>query len=389
MIKRPRPRVASVVVLSSIAILISGVATAQIAIEDSANLDERNRDQSNSKKSGTSKEKETGQRKAVVCTFSNKYRNEMFRRSPQQALAHDTANVSLIRYYAKKYGVSEGLALSVSYQEARFDTCAGSHTGVKGAMQLTQGTGKGLGFDREINEQNIEGGVKLLSMGAKKCGETNYSCLASFYNGSNATEQANWAAGVGRWHGYFNNFAGSGNAPAAVPPQFSVTTVDASKSVGSVQTGAVGAVNTVTAGLEKSAGQRSQATSLIDSMAGGVGTKQEYMDTWDENTTARGLNAQLLNQYIQSSASMNQLLNSRLQMKTTQLSQATKSVSYDGTENPFSCDPVLLRKLNLPENRWQACAQLQSKGGTADESILVTNGPSAAQHLEQMQQQAQ
>ena len=146
----------------------------------------------------------------------------MCRRSPQQALARDAGNVSLIRHYAKKYGISEGLALSVSYQEARFDTCAGSHTGVKGAMQLTKRTGRGLGFDRDINEQNVEGGVKLLSQAVKKCGGTNYACLASYYNGSTAAEQANWSAGVGRWHGYFNEYAGSGKAPAAAPPPFSI-----------------------------------------------------------------------------------------------------------------------------------------------------------------------
>ena len=184
----------AVVIALKAALFIPNYAVAQIAVDDQPNLGERTKDETSSEASDKSKKDETGQRKAVVCTYSNKYRSEMFRRSPQEAMARDPANVSMIRYYAKKYGVSEGLALSVSYQEARFDTCAGSHTGVKGAMQLTQGTGKGLGFDRDVNEQNIEGGVKLLSMGAKKCGETNYACLASYYNGSNATEQANWAA---------------------------------------------------------------------------------------------------------------------------------------------------------------------------------------------------
>ena len=113
----------------------------------------------------------------------------MFRRSPAEALQRDAGNVKMIRYYAQKYGVPEGLALSVAYQESRFDTCAGSHTGVKGVMQLTKGTGKSMGLDRDVNEQNVEGGVKYLGMGVKQCGATNYSCLASFYNGSNAAEQ--------------------------------------------------------------------------------------------------------------------------------------------------------------------------------------------------------
>ena len=200
-------------VLSVPILLAPTVCQAQIAVSDDSNLGERRKDESQSNASDEDKKDETGQRKAVVCTYSNKYRNEMFRRSPQQALARDPSNVSFIRYSAKKYGISEGLALSVSYQEARFDTCAGSHTGVKGAMQLTNRTGRWLGFDRDINEQNIEGGVKLLSQAVKKCGGTNYSCLASYYNGSTEVEQANWAAGVARRHGYFNDYVGSGKAP--------------------------------------------------------------------------------------------------------------------------------------------------------------------------------
>ena len=124
---------------------------------------------------------------------------------------------------------------------------------------------------------------------------------------------------------------------------------------------------------------------MIDSLAAGVGTKQEYMDTWDENTTARGLNAQLLNQFIQSSALMNELLDSRLQMKTTQLSQGTKVLSSQGTENPFTCDPVMLRQLNVPQNLWQACARNQSGGGSAEEQLVVPNADSAARHLGVMQ----
>lgn len=233
-------------------LIAPSIGLAQIAVEDDPNLVERKKDEFQNDSSNEDKKSETGQRKAVVCTYSNKYRNEMFRRSPQQALAHDAGNVSLIRHYAKKYGISEGLALSVSYQEARFDTCAGSHTGVKGAMQLTKGTGRGLGFDRDINEQNIEGGVKLLSQAVKKCGGTNYACLASSYNGSTAAEQANWAAGVGRWHGYFNEYVGSGKAPAAAPPPFSIQ-VSGTGAAGSAQTGGVNAVNKTAAGSKQAA----------------------------------------------------------------------------------------------------------------------------------------
>ncbi|CAM5272111.1 Membrane-bound lytic murein transglycosylase F [Aquamicrobium terrae] len=369
-------------------LIAPSIGLAQIAVEDDPNLVERKKDEFQNDSSNEDKKSETGQRKAVVCTYSNKYRNEMFRRSPQQALARDAANVSLIRHYAKKYGISEGLALSVSYQEARFDTCAGSHTGVKGAMQLTKSTGRGLGFDRDINEQNVEGGVKLLSQAVKKCGGTNYACLASYYNGSTAAEQANWSAGVGRWHGYFNEYAGSGKAPAAAPPPFSIQ-VSGTAAAGAAQTGGVNAVNKTAAGLEASGAQRSRYSSLIDTLAAGVGTKEEYMDAWDENSTARSLNADLLNQLIQGSAAVNELLNGRLLQRNTKLSQVSKFGTSEGTENPFSCDPVILGRLEVPEHLWPSCAKRVTGSGGAEESTLVPNANAAAGALEIMQRNAQ
>jgi hypothetical protein len=376
-------------VLSVPILLAPTVCQAQIAVSDDSNLDERRKDETQSNASDEDKKDETGQRKAVVCTYSNKYRNEMFRRSPQPALARDVSNVSFIRYSAKKYGISEGLALSVSYQEARFDTCAGSHTGVKGAMQLTNRTGRWLGFDRDINEQNIEGGVKLLSQAVKKCGGTNYSCLASYYNGSTEVEQANWAAGVARRHGYFNDYVGSSKAPAASPPVFSVR-VSGASGMGAAQTGGVEVVNKAAAGLDSSSAQRSQYSSLIDALASGVGTTDEYLDSWDENSMAHGLNADLLNQLVQGSAVVNELLNNRLQQRNTKLSQVSKLTSSKGTENPFSCDPLTLQQdWGASADWWPVCARLAKVSGNSEENTVVPNATAAANSLEIMQRTAQ
>jgi len=364
------------------------VCQAQIAVVDEHNLGERRKDELQSKTSGLDKKHETGQRKAVVCTYSSKYRNEMFRRSPQQALVRDSRNVSFIRYSAKKYGISEGLALSVSYQEARFDTCAGSHTGVKGAMQLTDRTGRQLGFDRDVNEQNIEGGVKLLSQAVKKCGGTNYSCLASYYNGSTEVEQANWAAGVARRHGYFNDYVGSGKAPAAVPPLFSVQ-VNGAGSMGAVQAGGVEVVNKAAETLRSSSAQRSQYSSLIDTLAAGIGTGEEYVDTWDENSNARGLNADLLNQLIQASSVVDDLLNTRLQQRNTKLSQVSKLTSSKGTASPFSCDPSHPKDLGASAGVWPACTRLVPDSGNSEEKTLLPDAAAAAIALEIMQRNAQ
>ncbi len=118
----------------------------------------------------------------------------------QNAMQNQSNNVAMITAAAQNYGVPTDLALAVSYHESEgFNSCAGSDTGVKGPMQLTQSTGSSLGFNRDINEQNINGGMALLAKAANSCGATNYSCLAAKYNGSNRPgEQAGWAAGVAK-----------------------------------------------------------------------------------------------------------------------------------------------------------------------------------------------
>lgn len=98
---------------------------------------------------------------------------------------------------AEQQGVPADLALAVSYHESEgFNSCAGSSTGVVGPMQLTKGTAKSLGYDRDVNEQNIQGGVAVLKQAVNACGTTNYACLSAHYNGSTATQQAQWARGV-------------------------------------------------------------------------------------------------------------------------------------------------------------------------------------------------
>src|SRR5580704_15811377 len=114
----------------------------------------------------------------------------------QQALQTNQSNTQMIVAAAEQQGVPTDLALAVSYHESiGFNSCAGSPTGVKGPMQLTKGTAKGLGYDRDINEQNIQGGMALLKQVYDRCG-VNTTCLAAGYNGASAGEQAGWARGV-------------------------------------------------------------------------------------------------------------------------------------------------------------------------------------------------
>ena len=117
--------------------------------------------------------------------------------SIENAMKNQTNNVSMVYAEAQNQGVPTELALAVSYHESvGFNSCAGSPTGVKGPMQLTKATAKSYGYDRDINEQNIKGGMTVLKNAYNKCGY-DYACLAKYYNGSPTPgEQAGWARGV-------------------------------------------------------------------------------------------------------------------------------------------------------------------------------------------------
>jgi soluble lytic murein transglycosylase-like protein len=369
----------SVIAAVAIAPVASEPVLAQIAVIDDANLDKRQESESHNKNSDEAKANEKLKKKSVVCTYSNKYRSQMYRRSPSEALKRDAGNVKLIRYYAQKYGVPEGLALSVAYQESRLDSCAGSPTGVKGVMQLTKGTGNGMGFDRDINEQNIEGGVKYLGMGVSKCGASNYSCLSSWYNGSDAAQQKQWAGGVGRWHSYFNNYVSTGAAPAAAPPAVSIVT--AGGVGGKAQQAALGTVSNVAANLDASSGRIQGNSSLIDALFGTIGQTTEYKDAWEVNSSARNLNADVTNQYIRQSGDFTALLGQFLQMRNTATSQTAKTITppKEGSANPFSCDPAELTRLNVERKNWLPCAIENARtAGTNGQSIMRAADPDGA-----------
>ena len=118
--------------------------------------------------------------------------------SISDAMKAQQGNVDMITAAAEDAGVPTDLALAVSYHESEgFNSCAGSPTGVKGPMQLTQSTASVYGFDRDVNEQNIKGGIAVLKDAIAACGTTDYACLAAHYNGSPTPgEQAGWARGV-------------------------------------------------------------------------------------------------------------------------------------------------------------------------------------------------
>lgn len=161
---------------------------------------------------------------APTCNVSRTEKHRRLHRSPPQAVSEDKRNVALIRLFAAKHEVPFALALSVAHAESGISTCSGSPTGVKGVMQLTKRTGRRMGFDRDINEQNIEGGIKYLGMGVKRCGSTNYRCLAAWYNGSTRPQRAQWARKVSRNRAWFDGYAARYHVEQFATPILAVQT---------------------------------------------------------------------------------------------------------------------------------------------------------------------
>lgn len=81
----------------------------------------------------------------------------------------------LVNTKADKYGVPRDIATALVQQESSFDPEADAHINFSnshayGLMQLQPGTAKKLGVDPRVPEQNVEGGMKLLSQLYKKLG---------------------------------------------------------------------------------------------------------------------------------------------------------------------------------------------------------------------------
>lgn len=348
-------------------------AWADIPIIDDDVKEKRAEDQAHSKQDTETQTDQLEEQSVTNCNISQKEKNRRLYRSPAQAVKEDAKNVELIKHYAEKYDVPVGLALSVAHAESGISTCSGSPTGVKGVMQLTKRTGKGMGFDRDVNEENIEGGVKYLGMGVNKCGSTDYACLASWYNGSTAAEQKNWAGKVGRNHTWFNAYAGSSNIEDISSPSYKSYVDYGSGATRSSNSAAAGAVDRAVSGIDASTARVQEAGRRIDTLSASVGASEIYQDAWDDNTQARAVNAELLNNLITARSLFNELLQARIQMNLSKTSETSKTLKSDTKVNPYSCDPVILEKMKVPREDWPRCAVVAA-AGDADTEILSSGG---------------
>ncbi len=135
-----------------------------------------------------------------VCVLPSSERARRISRSISAAMSEEAHNAALVSDAADRHGVPKPLALAVAFHESRLDTCAKSHTGVKGVMQVTGRTARTYRLDRDLNWDNVEVGVRVLRAAIRTCGARDYGCLAARYNGSTKVERAKWSRGVRAAH---------------------------------------------------------------------------------------------------------------------------------------------------------------------------------------------
>ena len=89
----------------------------------------------------------------------------LFAQSPKLARPQDRREAEYyISVYAQHYHVPVPLVRAVVERESNWQTCAVSHQGAKGLMQLMPATARRLGVRDSCNiEQNILGGVRYLA----------------------------------------------------------------------------------------------------------------------------------------------------------------------------------------------------------------------------------
>ncbi len=369
-------RAIALVVFGVFATAAAPVVRADVPVIDDDAEHERVEDHDHSETDKKSQELLLEETTVTNCNISRKERKRRLFRSPARAVAEDARNVALIKHYARKHHVPAGLALSVAHAESGISTCSQSSTGVRGVMQLTTQTGRGMGFDREINEENIEGGVKYLGTIVDRCGATHYACLASRYNGSTSEQQIEWAGKVARNHAWFEAYAGGSTIEDIASPSFKSHVDYGSSATRASDSAAAHTVDGAVSGIDTSTARVQEADRRIDALLGSVGASEIYQDAWDDNTQARALNAELFNTLLITRDLFNRLALTRMQMRLSRTSETAKTVKSDPRINPYRCDAADDREAGARHKDPAYCAAPAS--ARADSEIQPSGGSSRA-----------
>ncbi len=125
---------------------------------------------------------------------------------PSSGAASKDSWEQAIRKSAEKHGVEESLVRAVMAVESGGKSDAVSPKGAIGLMQLMPGTAADMGVDDPFDpEQNIEGGVKYLSLLTDKYGEDKEKILAAYNAGPARVDAAGGIPSIPETQRYVEN----------------------------------------------------------------------------------------------------------------------------------------------------------------------------------------
>ena len=328
---------------------------AQVPISDAPKTVQQTQTKAQTEKTQGSTKRWLEYEEGVTCGV---FRNPA--KSPVDAMQR-TEITSLIRKYAKAYGVREELALSVAMQESRFSQNVRSCAGAIGVMQLMPGTAKQLGVDPYDLEDNIKGGVKYLKDQLIRF-NGNETLTAAAYNAGphRASLQAGRVPNIpetqtyvreifGRWEPQFKVLVGSDLGPSLA---------SANQNLINTSRSAAGSIG----GTQALAQSRQIAIGREGSLVGGA---ERVQDAWDDNSQSRIITGQGFNRAIDQGTVIGGLMVAQLLADLATTSQTAKSMNYASSPAATPWQP--------PPPNPPPCIPVQGSAGSQSSTPCTTN----------------
>ncbi|MBB3236996.1 hypothetical protein FHS20_003893 [Phyllobacterium endophyticum] len=287
----------------------------------------------------------------VTCSM---YRSA--RRNDPVGAAEQNAEISgLVRRVAREIGVNENEFLALVYQESRFNPCAKSRVGATGLAQLMPGTAAELGVDEHNIEENLRGGARYYKQQLWRYNGNVALALAAYNSGAGNVDRSGGIPPFKETQGYVRSItqdwlpAFGGSDKSGIPLNFG----GGETAYTGMRQSTLNAMGTTRAATESLSTVGSWYQQLARLQTGTI------QDSWDNNSTARNANLEMMNNVFKLGTVMADLINSRNAVTMSNLSGLSQTTSKDkGEDRPGDATGLCDRKLNLiwdPDKR--ACIE--------------------------------
>ncbi|MBB3545306.1 MULTISPECIES: lytic transglycosylase domain-containing protein [unclassified Rhizobium] len=261
------------------------------------------------------------------------------RNDPVGAAEANPEIAGLVRRIAREEHVDENQLLALVYQESRFNPCARSAAGATGLAQLMPETAAALGVDINNIEENLRGGARYYKDQLQGFGGNVNLALAAYNSGPGNVSKYGGIPPFKETQGYVGLItkawlpAFGGSDKSAIPLNFG----GGETAFTSVRSSTLLAMGT-TASTSASLGDVTRWYRQLSAAA--PGTVQE---SFDQNSSARNANLEMMNNVIKLTAAMAELINSRNAVSAASLSGSSQSSSISEVRQSGDtiqlCDP--------------------------------------------------